>query len=66
MSTSQRFPFVRQVHPANRKITESHCLQCHVLVGGGTQDKYLAIVEAVHKCRMISSPQTNDLIQRDR
>ncbi len=57
MVTSQRFPFVHQVHPGKNTITESRCPQCGVLVAAGTQDKYLAIAEAVHKCRMISAPR---------
>ena len=63
MFTSQRLRFVRQVHPGNKKITESRCTQCSVVVVGGTQDKYLSIAEAVHKCRMISAPRLtrNDL-----
>jgi hypothetical protein len=27
-----------------------------VLVAAGTEDKYLAIAEAVHKCRTITAP----------
>jgi hypothetical protein len=57
MVTSQRFPFVHQVHHANNTITESRCPKCGVLVAAGTEDKYLAIAEAVHKCRMISAPR---------
>jgi hypothetical protein len=57
MSTNRGIPFVHQVHPGNNAITESHCPQCGILVAGGTADKYLAIAEAVHKCRMISAPR---------
>jgi len=63
MVISQRFSFVHQAHHANNTITESHCPQCGVLVAAGTEDKYLAIAEAVHQCRMISAPRLtqNDL-----
>ena len=57
MSTSQHLSFVHQVHPANNTITESHCPQCRVLVAAGTEEKYLAIVEAVHKCRVVIAPR---------
>jgi hypothetical protein len=57
MVTSQRFPFVHQVHHANNIITESRCPQCGVLIAAGAEDKYLAIAEAIHKCRMISAPR---------
>jgi hypothetical protein len=50
MGTNQRFPFVRQVHHENKTITVSRCLQCGALVAAGTENKYLAIAEAVHKC----------------
>ena len=56
MPTSQLIPFARQVHPGNTAIIESYCLQCGVLVAGGTEDKCLAIAEAAHKCWMISAP----------
>jgi hypothetical protein len=65
MVTSQRFTFVHQVHHANNIITESRCPQCGVLVAAGTEDKYLAIAESVHKCRMIGVPRlTRDDLKR--
>ena len=56
MPTSQLTSFVRQVHPGNTAIIESYCLRCGVLVAGGTEDKYLAMAEAAHKCWRISAP----------
>lgn len=50
MSITQSFLFFHQFHAENKTITESHCLLCGALVAGGTQDKYLAIAEAAHKC----------------
>jgi hypothetical protein len=57
MSTGQHVPFVHQAHPRNNTITESHCPQCRVLVAAGTKDKFLAIAEAVHKCRVVIAPR---------
>jgi hypothetical protein len=57
MGTNQRFPFVHQVHHTNKTITVSHCPHCGALVAAGTENKYLAIAEAVHKCRMVSAPR---------
>ena len=57
MFLNQPFAFVHQPYPDNHAITESRCPKCHVLVAAGTQDKYLAIAEAVHKCRMITLPR---------
>jgi hypothetical protein len=57
MFLNQPFAFVHQVYPGNHAITESHCPQCHVLVAAGTEDKYLAMAEAVHKCRLITLPR---------
>jgi hypothetical protein len=57
MFTSQPLQFVHQVYPGNQAITESHCSQCCVLVAAGAEDKYLAIAEAVHKCRIINAPR---------
>jgi len=56
MFLNQPFVFVHQPYPGNHAITESHCPQCHVLVAAGTKDKYLAMAEAVHKCRTITLP----------
>ena len=56
MFTNQPFSFVHQAYPDNLAITQSHCPQCHMLVAAGTEDKYLAIAEAVHKCRTITAP----------
>ena len=56
MSTNQRFLFVHLVHPGNHTITLSRCPRCGVLVAAGTADKYLAIAEAVHNCRVITAP----------
>ena len=53
MSVTQSFPFLHQFHADNKAITESFCSLCGVLVAGGTQDKYLAIAEAAHKCPMV-------------
>ncbi len=58
MSTNQLFPFVHHIHVENNTITESHCLLCGVLVAGGTQDKYLAIAEAVHKCLNVENARS--------
>jgi len=57
MFTSQPLQFVHQVYPGNQAIIESHCSQCCVLVAAGAEDKYLAIAEAVHKCRIINAPR---------
>jgi hypothetical protein len=57
MFTSQRSPFVYQARPENNTITVSHCPQCGVLIAAGTADRYLAIAEAVHKCRVITAPR---------
>lgn len=57
MFTGQPLQFVHQVYPGNHTITESHCPQCGVLVAAATEDKYLAIAEAVHKCRAINAPR---------
>lgn len=56
MFTNQPVPFVHKVHPENGTITMSRCPQCGVLVGAGTVAKYLAIAEAVHKCRLMDWP----------
>jgi hypothetical protein len=56
MFIGQHVPFVHQAHPRNNTITESHCPQCRVLVAA-RKDKFLAIAEAVHKCRTISAPR---------
>ena len=56
MFTNQPVSFVHQVYPGNHAITESRCSKCCVLVAAGTEDKYLAIAEAVHKCRTIIRP----------
>jgi hypothetical protein len=60
MFISQPFQFVHQTYPGNNAIRESHCPQCGVLVAAGTEDKYLAIAEAVHKCRIISAPHLTE------
>jgi len=57
MFTNQPVPFVHKVHPENGSITVSCCRQCGVLVAAGTVKKYLAIAEAVHKCRMMNTPR---------
>jgi phage FluMu protein Com len=57
MFTSQSFQFVHQVYPGNDTITESRCPQCGVLIAAATDDKYLAIAESAHKCRMINAPR---------
>jgi hypothetical protein len=57
MSTSQHPLFMHQEHLGCNAIVASYCRQCGVLVAGGTKDKYLAIAEAVHKCRLISTPR---------
>jgi phage FluMu protein Com len=57
MFPNQPFQFVRQVYRANDTITESRCPQCGVLIAAATEDKYLAIAEAVHKCRTINAPR---------
>jgi hypothetical protein len=57
MFIGQPLQFVHQVYPGNHTITESHCPQCGALVAAATDDKYLAIAEAVHKCRTISAPR---------
>ena len=57
MSTSQHPLFVHQVYLGRNAIVESYCRQCGVLVAGGTKDKYLAIAEAVHRCRLMSAPR---------
>lgn len=65
MFTGQPFQFVHQVYPGNDTITESRCHQCGVLVAAAAEDKYLAIAEAVHKCRTISAPHlTRDDLSR--
>jgi hypothetical protein len=65
MSTSQPVQFVHQVHPDNNSIKVSHCPQCGLLVAAGPDDKYLAIAEAVHKCRTITAPRlTRDDLSR--
>ncbi len=53
MSTTYLFPFVHHFRAENSTITESHCLLCGALIAGGTEDKYLAIAEAAHKCPMM-------------
>lgn len=65
MFTSQVLQFVHQIYPGNNTITESRCPQCGVLVAAATQDKYLAIAEAVHQCRTINAPHLTreDLIR---
>jgi hypothetical protein len=62
MFTGQPFQFVHQIHSGNETITESRP-QCGVLIAAATEDKYLAIAEAVHKCPTISAPRLtrNDL-----
>jgi len=62
MFSDQPVSFVHQVHPGNHAITESRCPKCCVLVAAGTQDKYLAIAEAVHKCPTMYVPR---LTQKD-
>jgi len=62
MFTNQPFSFVHQAYPGNHAIIESRCPKCRVLVAAGTEDTYLAIAEAVHKCRTITVPQ---LTQKD-
>ncbi len=57
MSTRQPLRFLHQAYPGNHAITESRCPQCCVLVAAGADDKYLAIAEAVHKCRIINAPR---------
>jgi len=57
MFTNQPAPFVHKVHAENGTITLSRCPQCGVLVAAGTVEKYLAIAEAVHKCRMMNAPR---------
>jgi hypothetical protein len=57
MFTNQPVPFVHKVHAENGTITLSRCPQCGVLVAAGTVEKYLAIAEAVHKCRMMNAPR---------
>jgi hypothetical protein len=57
MSTSQHPLFMHQEYPGRNAIVASYCRQCGVLVAGGTKDKYLAIAEAVHKCRFMSAPR---------
>lgn len=65
MFTGQPLQFVHQVYPGNDTITESRCPQCGVLIAAATDDKYLAIAEAVHKCRTISAPRlTRDDLSR--
>lgn len=65
MFTSQPLQFVHKVHPGNDTITESRCHECGVLVAAATEDKYLAIAEAVHKCSTISAPRlTRDDLRR--
>ena len=56
MFTNQPAPFMHKVHPENGTITVSRCQQCGVLVAAGTVDKYLAIAEAIHKCRTMDAP----------
>jgi ribosomal protein L32 len=57
MFTNQAAPFVHKVHAENGAITLSRCPQCGVLVAAGTVEKYVAIAEAVHKCRMMNAPR---------
>jgi hypothetical protein len=57
MFTNDPVPFVHKVHAENGTITVSRCPQCGVLVAAGTVEKYLAIAEAVHKCRMMNAPR---------
>jgi hypothetical protein len=57
MFTSQTLQFVHQVYPGNDTITESRCPQCGVLIAAATDDKYLAIAESAHKCRVMSAPR---------
>ena len=56
MFTNQLVPFLHKVHPENGTITVSRCPQCGVLVAAGTVEKYLAIAEAIHKCRTMNTP----------
>jgi hypothetical protein len=56
MFTNQPVSFVHQAYPGNHAIIQSRCPKCYVLVAAGTEDKYLAIAEAVHKCRTITVP----------
>jgi len=65
MFTGQPLQFLHQVYPENHTITESCCSKCGVLIAAATDNKYLAIAEAVHKCRMISAPRlTRDDLSR--
>jgi phage FluMu protein Com len=57
MFTSQSFQFVHQVYPGNDTITESRCPHCGALIAAATDDKYLAIAESAHKCRVMSAPR---------
>jgi hypothetical protein len=57
MLANQPFAFVHQVYPGNHAITESHCPKCQMLVAASTEDRYLAIAEAVHKCRTVTAPR---------
>ncbi len=65
MFPSQSFQFVHQAYSANDTKIESHCPQCGALAAAAPDDKYLAIAEAVHKCRTISAPRlTRDDLSR--
>ena len=65
MFTGQPLQFVHQAHSGNETITESRCHQCGVLVAAATEDKYLAIAEAIHKCPTINAPRlTRDDLSR--
>jgi len=57
MFTGQPLQFVHQVYPGNDTITESRCPHCGVLIAAATNDKYLALTESAHKCRVISAPR---------
>jgi len=57
MCISRPLQFVHHVYSANTAIRKSHCSRCCVLVAAATKDKFLAIAEAVHKCRIISVPR---------
>lgn len=65
MFTNQPVSFVHEAYPGNRAIIESRCPKCYELVAAGTEDKYLAIAEAAHKCRTITAPHLTqeDLIR---
>jgi phage FluMu protein Com len=57
MFIGQPLQFVHQVYPGNHTFKESRCPKCGVLIAAATEDKYLAIAEAVHKCRTINAPR---------